>query len=194
MADKSQLPTPWAGPYIRGPAPAQLEGIKSERLLRRTVLSALQRDFKNRCCYCTGNIYEKGGIEHFEVEHFRPKGLKEFSHLSLEYNNLYLSCRGCNLAKGDEWPNPVTLEQRFIDPCEEAIYPTYLEVGQNGQVSPRQSPGAYLFNVFKFGQRPSIRKLWRVRELLSKLQSAIQNKDLASAQAALEIVDDLIGS
>jgi uncharacterized protein (TIGR02646 family) len=149
------------------------------------VLEALRRDFGCRCCYCTGSEDEKGGVENFDVEHFRPKSDARFSHLAFEYSNLYYSCRGCNVAKGVKWPEPSAQDQKFIDPCEEAIYPKYLQITA-GEIRPSQPPGAFLIEAFKFDKRPSIRRLLQLREFNSKWRSAIRRGDFSEAKAVLD--------
>src|ERR1035437_6028546 len=131
---RGQSDSPWEFPYRREPASPGLSEIRSYRRLRLVVLSALRRDFADRCCYCTGSTVEKGGEENFDVEHFRPKGRKEFAHLVFAYSNLYYACRGCNLAKGTKWPDASDEERWFIDPCEEAIYPEYLRITTTGEI------------------------------------------------------------
>lgn len=181
----SQPDPPWESPYRHGPAPQELSQIRSERRLRLVVLPALRRDFGSRCCYCTGYEDEKGGVENFDVEHFRPKGRKEFSHLAFVYSNLYYACRGCNLAKGTKWPDASDEERWFIDPCEEAIYPEHLRITTTGEILSGLPPGSYLLEVFKFNKRPGVQRFLLMRDFSAKLRSAIRAGDLREAQALL---------
>ena len=187
MQSKSSQPSPpWESPYCRGPAPQALDQVRSERRLRLVVLAALRRDFDDRCCYCTGSTDEKGGEENFDVEHFRPKGRKEFSHLGFEYSNLYYACRGCNLAKGSQWPNATDGERRFVDPCEEALYPQYLRIRAGGEVFAGSPPGSFLLEAFKFTQRRGVRRFLLMREFSARLRSAIGAGDISKAEALLD--------
>ena len=56
--------------------------------IKGTVHGALLREQGFLCCYCEANITQ--GNSH--VEHFRPKGIGEFEHLQLSYDNLLCSC------------------------------------------------------------------------------------------------------
>jgi hypothetical protein len=150
------------------------------------VLPALKRDFVGRCCYCTGSTLEKGGEENFDVEHFRPRGRAEFAHLEFTYSNLYYACRGCNLAKGPKWPDPGDPDTRFIDPCEEAIYPKYLRIADSGEILACLSPGSYLLNVFRFNKRPGVRRMLRVRGAMKQLFAAVREEKLEEARAILD--------
>jgi uncharacterized protein (TIGR02646 family) len=182
---RGQSDSPWEFPYRREPASPGLSEIRSYRRLRLVVLSALRRDFADRCCYCTGSTVEKGGEENFDVEHFRPKGRKEFAHLVFAYSNLYYACRGCNLAKGTKWPDASDEERWFIDPCEEAIYPEYLRITTTGEILSGLPPGSYLLEVFKFNKRPGVQRFLLMRDFSAKLRSAIRAGDLREAQALL---------
>jgi uncharacterized protein (TIGR02646 family) len=177
---------PWEFLYRRGKAPPELSEVRSERRLRLLVLPLLRRDFADRCCYCTGSTDEKGGEENFEVEHFRPKGRKEFAHLAFDYSNLYYACQGCNRAKGVTWSDSEEDARRFIDPCVEAIYPTYLRIAERGEIRPCLAPGPYLLEVFKFNKRPGIKGILLRREFSAKLRSAIRAGHLAEAQILLD--------
>jgi hypothetical protein len=181
----------WESPYNRGVAPSGLSKIRSERLLRRIALPALRRDFGSRCCYCTGSEDEKGGIENFDVEHFRPKSDEDFSHLAFEYSNLYYSCRGCNLAKSKKWPKPNTLDRHFVDPCEEAIYPKYLQI-LNGEIQSLRPPGAFLLEVFRFNDRPGVKRFLQLREFSSKMRTAIRGGNFSEAAALLDNVEQIL--
>lgn len=67
-------------------------------------------DCYNRCVYCSILEGEWGGIDHYHIDHFRPKS--KFSHLENVIVNLYLSCPICNKFKGDDWPNePINLNK-----------------------------------------------------------------------------------
>lgn len=180
---------PWEAVYTRGLAPDALSGINSKRRLRFVVLAALRRDFADRCCYCTGSTIEKGGEENFDVEHFRPQSVREFAHLAYDYRNLYYACRGCNLAKGKR---PVSEDdaRRFIDPCEEPIYPKYLRIGEAGEVLAGADPGGYLLEVLKLRERPAVRMFLRFREFSIRLRSAIQEGDLSEAQKLVDLIDE----
>ena len=52
-----------------------------------------------KCAYCETSINApRGG----PVDHFKPKAL--FPSLAYDWTNYFLSCPGCNGAKGDKWP------------------------------------------------------------------------------------------
>lgn len=179
---------PWESPYRHGTPPDRLSEVRSTRRLRLVALSALRRDFKDRCCYCTGSTIEKGGEENFDVEHFRPKGRPEFAHLQFEYSNLYYACRGCNTGKGPLWPDEDDDSWRFVDPCEEALYPVYLNIVPGGTIVPVRAPGTRLHEIFKFDKRRGVRTFLLLRERRGELYDAIRAGDL---DRALLLVDEL---
>ena len=58
----------------------------------------------HQCVYCS--IHEKpwGGIDHYHIDHFRPKSKAEFEHLICDICNLFYACPVCNRFKSDDWP------------------------------------------------------------------------------------------
>ena len=57
----------------------------------------------NHCVYCSIHENPWGGIDHYHIEHFRPKS--KFTHLEHIITNLYHACPICNKFKSDDWPN-----------------------------------------------------------------------------------------
>ena len=176
----------WEKPYDRGGVATQLLSLHSMWNLREVALPELRKVFKRRCCYCTGSEFEKGGVENLTIDHFRPRGRPEFEHLEFDYLNLYYACAGCNRRKGVQWPDPETKERRFVDPCEEAIYPKYLRFRSGGKVVANKPPGRYLLSVFKFGEREGIHLMLMGREIIGSLKSALEANDLKKLKSAIE--------
>ena len=65
----------------------------------------LAEEGKHQCVYCAVSEQAMGGIRNFHVEHYRPKSLERFEHLTNDIRNLYYACPICNTFKGDDWPN-----------------------------------------------------------------------------------------
>lgn len=80
----------------------------------------LREDFVCRCGYCSIHENEHGGHWHFQVDHYKPKGLPEFQHLETEYSNLLYSCDHCNNMKWNIWvsDDPIADGIGWLDPCE----------------------------------------------------------------------------
>ena len=178
----------WERPYARTAVVPDLRSVHSLHYLRRKVLQALRQDFDARCCYCTGSEFERGGVEQFDVEHLRPKS--KFPDLQLNYANLYYACRACNVQKGEEWPQPSTAARRFVDPCEEALYPTYLKIGGGGVLSAEKPPGEYLLSVFGFNSREQVRRTFVWRYLKGEACAAAGSGDPNRIRAALQALQE----
>lgn len=120
--------------FHRWPEPTCLEAIRTNRLKDLRDLIAQQRrnprsdEIKGynpaevkrtlwsqqayKCCYCESRVKER----HDDVEHFRPKGEADrapgssanygYWWLSYSWDNLFLSCKGCNQSpcKGAQFP------------------------------------------------------------------------------------------
>lgn len=135
--------------------------------------SYLRSDFKRHCAYCTGHEDEYGGEDHFEIDHFRPKG--QFSRLEHDYSNLYYCCHGCNKngAKGSQWPSPelFNLNYRFFDPVAEEADGLHFKETTNGRLKPLTNVGLYSIEKLRLNREGLIELRQRRRSiavLLSK--------------------------
>lgn len=66
----------------------------------------------HQCIYCAIHEGQFGGIDHYHIEHYRPKSIDRFVHLENDITNLYYACPICNRFKSNDWPNdPDDLEK-----------------------------------------------------------------------------------
>lgn len=63
----------------------------------------IAEDCYNQCVYCSIHESPWGGIDHYQIDHFRPSS--KFSNLQNTITNLYYSCPICNKFKSDDWQN-----------------------------------------------------------------------------------------
>lgn len=56
-----------------------------------------------QCVYCGINESCWGGIDHYHIDHFRPKS--KYADLENDICNLFYACPVCNRFKSDDWPN-----------------------------------------------------------------------------------------
>jgi hypothetical protein len=59
----------------------------------------------NQCIYCAINESQFGGIDHYHIEHYRPKSKPAFKGLINDITNLFYACPICNRFKSDDWPS-----------------------------------------------------------------------------------------
>src|SRR5579872_1587365 len=64
----------------------------------------IAKDCFYQCVYCSINEANWGGIDHYHIDHFRPKSNPEFEHLRNDITNLFYACPVCNRFKSDDWP------------------------------------------------------------------------------------------
>lgn len=79
--------------------PLVTKNIRDFRPLWQEAKEALRTMSNQKCSYCEARI---GDPAEGMVEHFRPKSL--FPSLVYDWMNFFLSCVGCNVAKGRKWP------------------------------------------------------------------------------------------
>jgi len=71
----------------------------------------------NQCVYCSIHEAQFGGIDHYHIDHFRPKSI--FGKLENDIYNLFYACPICNRFKSDDWPgNPDLTKVSYPDPSK----------------------------------------------------------------------------
>ena len=102
------------------------------------------------CCYCMGRIDNTSA----HIEHFWPKGIRQYQHLDLDYNNLFASCEGMRLF--DENANMLLKTDEFCGHKKEnwfdenMIMPTDYKVEElftyldNGEIREKSGSEAYI--------------------------------------------------
>lgn len=109
---------------------------------RRKLRENLIKEQGKICCYCMGRIDNDTA----HIEHFWPKGVAEYAHLDLDYNNLFACCEGKRVAqtnadllvtwdeycghKKEDW-----YDENMVIPTDYGVEDlfTYLE---NGEIQP----------------------------------------------------------
>jgi len=77
-----------------------------------------------QCIYCSIHEVQFGGIDHYHIEHYKPKSLDKFKELENDIMNLFYSCPICNRFKSNDWPNDA-------DDLETVSYPDPSEYNYN---------------------------------------------------------------
>jgi hypothetical protein len=80
------------------------------------VKEYLQKEGSYQCVYCALKDNVLGGIDHYHVEHYKPKSNERFKYLVNDYKNLFYSCPICNRFKWMDWP---------ADPAPDHSIPAY---------------------------------------------------------------------
>ncbi|MBG6129526.1 hypothetical protein IWQ47_001171 [Aquimarina sp. EL_43] len=117
----------------------------------------LRREAKEKCVYCAIHENPIGGSDHFHVEHYRPKSLKQFAKLIKDYNNLFYACAICNRFKSNDWPNDPSDDHSVIsypDP-NQIDYNDLFEIEENGLISGKYVASKYVIEKV-FLNRPQL--------------------------------------
>lgn len=142
----------------------------------------LRLEFLFSCTYCLSTEREVGPTSDFagfEIEHFRPQGLRRFKYLKNHYPNLLWACAACNRAKGEVWPVPQEekLGMRFVDPCAEPLG-AHLEF-DGDTVKPLTPAGRYVIDEINLNSAQHIERRRLRRDRL---------KQFAMIEAACEAI------
>lgn len=100
----------------------------------------------HQCVYCSIHENPWGGIDHYHIDHFRPKSKKEFKHLINDICNLFYACPVCNRFKGDDWPGePDNLENICYPDPSRTDYKTIFQIDlSNFTICSSYKSGNYL--------------------------------------------------
>ena len=133
--------------------------IDKNGVVRLALHQHLWQEQKSLCCYCEQEIPKKtklGTDEKSQMEHIRPKGRKEFKHLTFEFKNIIISCEGFDLTddsidKKNKRKFCGHIKDRtvagvhpyneflFLNPTENFDIETYFRYDSEGNVEPNPS-------------------------------------------------------
>lgn len=133
-------------------------------------------DCHNKCVYCSIHEQPWGGIDHYHIEHFRPKS--KFKKLENVIQNLYHSCPVCNRFKSDDWQNIPTHLNRICYPNPSKFdYNTLFKPLQNDFILKGKSIAAnYIINRL-YLNRPQLileRREFYLNEKYNKLYDEVK--------------------
>jgi uncharacterized protein (TIGR02646 family) len=195
QVDRSVVPLPETlqSPEVRA-ARRAIEAVlllpEEERRQRRAPynVSFLQSDdvrenlaklFANRCAYCESKLASDSAND--VVEQFRPINVAQeeaehdaehhYAWLAYEWANLYLVCRRCNLAKGNQFPvvgsrAPMLSSldeiwrierQQLIDPCKDDPA-RHLQFYWNGEVRGRTDRGTVTVQCYALNRSDLVKQ------------------------------------
>ena len=125
----------------------------------------------HQCVYCSIHESPWGGIDHYHIDHFRPKSKPKFKHLENDICNLFYSCPICNRFKSDDWPGePTNLDVICYPDPSKIDYSTIFNLNQeNYSISSSYKSGCYLIHRL-FLNRPQL--IYERRESILKQKEA----------------------
>lgn len=145
----------------------------------------LEKDFKERCCYC--NMPSELVTTAYHVEHFIP--IKIFTgkkdSLLTDYRNLMWACPKCNLSKGDKYKGNLLesneiKNELFYNPVE-VDYNNIFFRNEIGGIDSDDMKGREMIKLLKL-YRPIHNLAWLIERLerlaLELDQAAKQEKNL----------------
>lgn len=106
----------------------------------------LRDEAKKRCVYCAIHDNSLGGIDHFHVEHYKPKSIPRFKSLEKDFTNLFYVCPICNRFKSNDWPNDPQSDFTnisYIDPGT-TDYNEVFTILDNGKVTGKYVASKYM--------------------------------------------------
>jgi hypothetical protein len=121
-------------------------------------------DFERRCAYCLLREIFAGGIENFELDHFRPKS--RFPKEESNFYNLYYSCHPCNRIKHDTWPSQILQDQGiiFVDLCADN-FEMHFQEQPDGTWKPLTPAASYTIDELRLNRR----HLVQIRQLIARI-------------------------
>ena len=114
---------------------------------KQATRRALFIEQTGQCVYCGRGIDLEPGSNRHHIEHFRPRGVEDYRHLELAYQNLFLSCGPkredggagptCGNEKGS-WFD----ESCHVEPSPEGACQQRFEFASDGEILGDGSPEA----------------------------------------------------
>ena len=180
-----------AKPAILDPVPDPSKSIYAKPEIRES-LANMQH---GKCCYCERRIHFPNIVQNDEnlstssnvekhVEHYRPKGMDEYKHLTNDWNNLLLACNTCNTNKGRKFELDQSGNPLCIDPSDPNTDPEdHIELSE---INPKEGPNANLGRLFP--KNYSAKGEWTIENV--KLNEDTYRKSRLAK--ALEVFGDIL--
>lgn len=129
----------------------------------RTYKKYLQVEFGRVCVYCRQPDTAAPNVV-FGVDHYRPKGLSQFSHLVCAYENLFYACNQCNSRKGDDWPVDEKAGPYVVNPCDFSMASHLRFIKATGRMDPIGKHGEHTETLLELNADQLVK--YRLSELL----------------------------
>lgn len=125
-------------------------------------------DCFNQCVYCSIHENPWGGIDHYHIDHYKPKS--KFSALENIITNLYFACPVCNRFKSDDWPNESNDLNKvcYPDPSDHNYTDLFDLNLDDYKLSGKLAASKYLVNRM-YLNRPQL--IYERRELILKIKA-----------------------
>lgn len=144
----------------------------------------------HRCVYCSIHETPWGGIDHYHIDHYRPKSRKEFEHLVNDICNLFYACPICNRFKKDDWPGePNDLDSICYPDPSKTDYSLIFKLEENNYTITGNYKSAVYIIERLFLNRPQLmfeRRETILKEKEVKLSNELSDLILQSGDANLK--------
>ncbi|MFD0940909.1 HNH endonuclease [Pedobacter boryungensis] len=134
-----------------------------------------------QCIYCTINEVNWGGIDHYHIDHYRPKSI--FKDLENDICNLFYACPVCNRFKSDDWPNEPDLNLPSYPDPSLTDFSTLFEYDETAyQLNGRNISAKYIINRL-YLNRPQL--------IYERREAFLKNKELDLFNNIVELAKEL---
>ncbi|MFD0962554.1 hypothetical protein [Pseudofulvibacter geojedonensis] len=144
-----------------------------------------------QCIYCSIHEEQFGGIDHYHIEHYRPKSIKRFKKLENDIKNLFYCCPICNRFKSNDWPNdPDDLEVICYPDPSEYDYSNLIDVdGDNFKVEGKYLSTRYLIERL-YLNRPQL--IYERRETVLRSKQIKLVSEINHYKEKFQLDDDVV--
>lgn len=152
-----------------------------------------------QCVYCSIHEAQFGGIDHYHIDHFRPKSIEEFKHLENSIINLFYACPICNRFKSNDWPGEPNLDAATYPDPSKTDYAELFEL-QNFELSGKNAASKYVIErlflnraqlIMERRETVSRAKANDLIAAVSKLMAEIGDQDLSYAFDVMKEIDSV---
>lgn len=144
----------------------------------------------NQCVYCSIHEEQFGGIDHYHIDHYRPKSIPRFESLRNDIMNLFYACPICNRFKQDDWPGePTSLDIASYPNPSQTDYASIFEVNDTSYLlSGKYVASTYLVERL-YLNRPQL--VYERREAILKSKEAALTSEINDLVQKTDDVESL---
>ena len=155
----------------------------------------IAEDCYHQCVYCAIHESQFGGIDHYHIDHFKPK--KPFHELENIIYNLYYACPICNKFKSNDWPNEPDLDKVSYPDPSEINYSELFEIKDDFEIEGKFISSKYIVHRLFLNraqlifERREIRRRNQEIELRDSINLLLKQIDKYESNFAIEILKEV---
>jgi len=152
----------------------------------RSYKRYLQTEFSRVCVYCRQPDSSAPSLI-YHVDHYRPKSIAKFSHLSCTYSNLYYACANCNVRKSTDWPADESKGPYVVNPCDHEMMKHLRFDPTTGKVEALSNFGAHTETLLQLNDDARVKYRLGTLKTIELYQREISELEMQSKKLKIKL-------